>query len=429
MKNLALQFTGGKFYTMFFTPNSPLYHTGKLFVPMQEVSIKMYFNDPSVFMLSPAASDAAAIKAKALSDDVIKITLNLCQVTVAPSLYRQITAARTRSTARYPLHAFKIRTFSMADGLTDFDQGQLFTNRVPVRILGGLLHNSAFNGAYRRSPFAFEKFGLTLIRMTISGEEYPYKNALELVHNDGSKDNFGYRRLLETMASYQTGEAPIVLPEMWGQTIRLNHDLSDVLNASGNVTLFAFNFTPDGRPDAPTFHPPQSGNDPDLAPYFTGVFPSDRLPARPVEDRPRGYIVNIDTHDKPGSHWVAMWTHDGGCTVMDSFAIPLAMYKPHDLLDWLTHHFQGFESNGHAIQAVDSQACGLYVLMSLIHMSVGGTLDTFMNIFSRHDFVNDRRVAQWFQHLVGRDMTWHRFKQFRQANHVPVRLLDMVMLQ
>ena len=178
MKNLALQFTGGKFYTMFFVPNSPLFHTGKLLVPMQEVSIKMYFNDPSVFMLSPAASDAAAVKAKALSDDTIKITLNLCQVTVAPSIYRQITAARTRSTARYPLHASKIRTFSMADGLTDFDQDQLFTNRVPVRVLVGLLHNSAFNGAYRRSPFAFEKFGLTLIRMTINGEEYPYKNAL-----------------------------------------------------------------------------------------------------------------------------------------------------------------------------------------------------------------------------------------------------------
>ena len=78
-------------------------------------------------------------------------------------------------------------------------------------------------------------------------------------------------------------------------------------------------------------------HDPDLAPYFAGVFPSDRLPARPVDERPRGYIVNIDTHDQPGSHWVALWTHDGGCTVMDSFAIPLAMYKPHDLLNWLTH--------------------------------------------------------------------------------------------
>ena len=34
-------------------------------------------------------------------------------------------------------------------------------------------------------------------------------------------------------------------------------------------------------------------HDPDLAPYFAGVFPSDGLPARPVKDEPRGYIVNI----------------------------------------------------------------------------------------------------------------------------------------
>ena len=107
-------------------------------------------------MLSAAADDASVTKARALSDDAIKITLNLCQVTVAPSLYRQITASRTRSTARYPLHASKIRTFSMANGFTDFDHDQLFTNRVPVRVLVGLLHNSAFDGAYRLSPFAFE---------------------------------------------------------------------------------------------------------------------------------------------------------------------------------------------------------------------------------------------------------------------------------
>lgn len=66
-------------------------------------------------------------------------------------------------------------------------------------------------------------------------------------------------------------------------------------------------------------------HDPDLAPYFAGVFPSDRPPARPVDDGPRGYIVNIDTHGQPGSHWVALWTKDGGCTVMDSFAIQLPM--------------------------------------------------------------------------------------------------------
>ena len=62
------------------------------------------------------------------------------------------------------------------------------------------------------------------------------------------------------MGSYQTGEAPLVLPEMWGQTVRLDDDADAVVNASGNVTLFAFNFTSDGGTDVPTFHPPQSGN-------------------------------------------------------------------------------------------------------------------------------------------------------------------------
>lgn len=144
-------------------------------------------------------------------------------------------------------------------------------------------------------------------------------------------------------------------------------------------------------------------HDPNLAPYFVGVFPSDRLPSHPIRDRPRGYIVNIDTHDQPGSQWIALWTNDRACTVMGSFAISLPMYEPHALLDWLTDHFEGYESNRHAMQAVDSQACGLYILMFLVHMSVGGSLDTFADIFSRHDFVkNDRRVAQWFQHLVER---------------------------
>jgi len=47
---------------------------------------------------------------------------------------------------------------------------------------------------------------------------------------------------------------------MWGQTGKLDHDGDSITYASGNVTLFAFNFTPDSRPDAATFHPPQSGN-------------------------------------------------------------------------------------------------------------------------------------------------------------------------
>ena len=483
MKNAMYPLVGGKFQTLFFTPHSPLFHTGKLMVPQQEVSIKMYFNDPALYLVGPSDSDANATKGKALTQDDVKLTLNLCQVTVQPSLYREITTARGHHAALYPLVASKIRTFSMANGLTDFDQDQLFTNRVPVRVIVVLLHNDAFNGNNRRSPYCFEKFGLTIIRMTINGEEYPYKNALELTHNDGSKDMHGYRRLLEATAAYQRGEPSMLLPDMWGQNApKVNHDNGPVIYPSGNVTLFTFNFTPDGLPDASTFHPPQSGNvrlqfklnaspghavtvmlyaefenvmeidqnggvlynddslsmelvpttdqqlrylgrhHPQLQYDFAGVFASDQLPSRPVRDRPQGYIVNVDPHDRPGSHWIALWTdEEGDCTVMDSFGLPLHLYQPPNLYHWVMDQFDRFQCNRHALQAVDSQACGLYALYFLVHMSVGGTLDTFLDLFSRYDFVkNDRCVVQWGRRLV--ECAWNPY--YAQANYQPVRLAE-----
>ena len=93
-------------------------------------------------------------------------------------------------------------------------------------------------------------------------KEYPYKNALELVHNDGSKDVHGYRRLLENTSAFQKGEPSMILPDMWGDGYRARviSGTNTINSTSGNVTLFAFNFTRDGLPDASSFHPPQSGN-------------------------------------------------------------------------------------------------------------------------------------------------------------------------
>ena len=48
--------------------------------------------------------------------------------------------------------------------------------------------------------------------------------------------------------------------------------------------------------------------DPTLAPYFVGVFASDRLPASPHRQGPQAYVVNTDPHGRPGQHWLALWT-------------------------------------------------------------------------------------------------------------------------
>ena len=61
--------------------------------------------------------------------------------------------------------------------------------------------------------------------------------------------------------------------------------------------------------------------EPHLSPYFAGVFASDLLPKKPVRDRPQGYIVNLDTRDQPGTHWIAVWTTPKDeCWVMESLA-------------------------------------------------------------------------------------------------------------
>ncbi|XP_015772264.1 PREDICTED: uncharacterized protein F54H12.2-like [Acropora digitifera] len=75
-------------------------------------------------------------------------------------------------------------------------------------------------------------------------------------------DHSHYKAFFQTILNNSRNDGETSLhPQGWYNDFDLPALLTaDVVNASGNVTLFAFNFTPDGRPEAPTFHPPQSGN-------------------------------------------------------------------------------------------------------------------------------------------------------------------------
>ena len=64
----------------------------------------------------------------------------------------------------------EIRTFSTQANLTHFDIPNLFQNRIPDRLIVGLLDSRAFNGDVTREPFCFQKFGLSSIRQIVRGE-------------------------------------------------------------------------------------------------------------------------------------------------------------------------------------------------------------------------------------------------------------------
>ena len=45
-------------------------------------------------------------------------------------------------------------------------------------------------------------------------------------------------------------------------------------------------------------------SDPFTKSVFTSVLPSDRLPGT-ISEKPKGFVVNVDGSDGPGTHWVA----------------------------------------------------------------------------------------------------------------------------
>ena len=60
-------------------------------------------------------------------------------------------------------------------------------------------------------------------------------------------------------------------------------------------------------------------SDPFTKSLFTSVLPSDRLPDA-VSERPKGFIVNTDNSERPGTHWIAIYlTRDGKGEFLDSY--------------------------------------------------------------------------------------------------------------
>ena len=234
------QYIGGARHSLVFQPHLEAFHTGGILVPGVEIKMKFHFNSPALFL------NGVGLAGRLLEAD-IQIQLHLCQLRLNPSVYNSISTKRhnQRDLAKYPTVRSEIRTFNMVGTLTRFDIPNLFQNRIPDRMIVGLLDSRAFNGDVTRDPFCFQKFGLRSIRQMVRGEEYPYET-LELNHNDGARDALGYFRFLQASGSWLKKRSSMVKESEWGE----DH----------GCTLFMFDNVANGRADARTLNPKQSGD-------------------------------------------------------------------------------------------------------------------------------------------------------------------------
>ena len=145
---------------------------------------------------------------------------------------------------QYPVVGSEIRTYSFDGNSTRWEQDNVFVNRVPGKVIIGLVNSTNYNGSLQNYPFAYQKFGVTQVRQ-IDGEEYPYRS-LELTGNTKAEDLVGHDRFLTASGAYKHHKIPTMRPGDWGQ--------------GENCTLFMFNNVP-GDADDPEYRNPRlTGN-------------------------------------------------------------------------------------------------------------------------------------------------------------------------
>ena len=234
------KYAGGVTHSLVFTPHLEVFHTGKLLVPGIEIKMKFHFNGPSLFL------NGVALAGRLMEGDV-KLRFHLCQLRLNDAIYQSLSAKRHNQgqVAAYPTVRSEIRTFSMQGNLTRFDIPNLFQNRIPDRLIVGLLDSRAFNGDVTRDPFCFQKFGLTSMKQIVKGKEYPYET-LHLVHDNGTRDNLGYFRFLQASGAWCKKKGNMVELGDWGQ--------------AKNCTLFMFDNVANGCVDSQTLNPKQTGD-------------------------------------------------------------------------------------------------------------------------------------------------------------------------
>ena len=94
-------------------------------------------------------------------------------------------------------------------------------------------------------------------------------------------------------------------------------------------------------------------------------------------------------------HWLALWTDQGVCEVMDSYGLPLTVYVAPGLHEWIAKHWKYVVRSHRTLQAYDSRACGHYAFTYLQDRVRGQTLLEFVESFRDGDYVwNDHRVGE-----------------------------------
>lgn len=132
--------------------------------------------------------------------------------------------------------------------------------------------------------------------------------------------------------------------------------------------------------------------------HFLGVFSRDSLPKK-VDNYPCTLIINTDTKNLPGKHWIAIYISsfkEG--EFFDSFGCE----PPQDVALWMNKFTNKWKKlNSVRLQNPLSTTCGKFVLLFVNERPIVNNYSSIRNRFVKDTVTNDDIVNQYFQkHFV-----------------------------
>ena len=127
---------------------------------------------------------------------------------------------------------------------------------------------------------------------------------------------------------------------------------------------------------------------------YIGSFARNELHQIKIKTFPTFFVINLDTRQSYGTHWIALAVYQNEIYICDSLGgINPSSTLPIELIDYLnilTNHRQIFMTK--QLQSINSEFCGQYCVLFIKQMSENNSFCQFLSMFTRDKHRNDSIV-------------------------------------
>lgn len=110
-------------------------------------------------------------EAESAKVNIVSAAMYIRKVKLSPSLFLAHAKGLELRSAKYPIRRVVCKSFTVPRNVSDFTNEKLFSGKLPVRLVIGLVDNAAFNGSKAKNPFNFKHFNANEISVHIDGQQ------------------------------------------------------------------------------------------------------------------------------------------------------------------------------------------------------------------------------------------------------------------